>query len=147
MTILTPPDAADRREETVVSQNGVVEQREQIVVDEVAERRQLLYRVSQFIWLAAGCLESLLGLRIVLKMIAANPNAGFAQFVYALSTPFLLPFNNLTTNPSAQGMVFEVTSIIAMAVYALLALVVVQGLWVLFFRAHTRSLKTYRRTS
>jgi len=146
MTLVTP-EPADRREETLVTQNGVVEQREQIVVDEVAERRQMLYRVSQFIWLAFGCLEALIGLRIVLKMIAANPNSGFAAVVYAFSTPFLLPFNSLTTNPSAQGMVFEVTSIIAMAVYALLALVVVQALWILFNRAYTRSLKTYRRTN
>ncbi len=145
MTIITP-EPADRREETLVRENGAIEQREQLVIDEVAERRQLLYRISQLIWLAAGCLEALIGLRIVLKMIAANPGAGFAEFVYALSTPFLLPFNNLTINPSAQGMVFEVTSIIAMAVYALLAVIAVQGLWIIFYRTYTRSLKTYRRT-
>jgi hypothetical protein len=146
MTIVSP-EPADRREETLVRQNGMVEQREQIVVDEVAERRQLLYRISQLIWLAFGCLEALIGLRIVLKMIAANPGAGFAELVYALSLPFLLPFNNLTTNPSAQGMIFEVTSIIAMAVYALIAVVLVQALWILFYRTYTRSLKTYRRTN
>ena len=61
--------------------------------------------------------------------------------------PFLLSFNNLTTNPSAQGLIFEVTSIIALAVYALMAVVLVQALWILFYRTYTRSLKTYRRTN
>ena len=140
------PEQADRREETRVRQGGGVEQREQIVVDEVAERRLWLYRISQILWLACGALESLIGVRIVLKLIAANPQAGFAQLVYALSAPFLRPFANLTVNPSFEGVVVEVTSMIAMAIYALLTLLVVQAIWIVFFRTYTRSMKTFRKT-
>jgi YggT family protein len=140
-------EPTDRREEIRVHQQPDFEQREQIVVDAVAERRQLLYRVSQLIWLAAGVLEAMIGLRVFLKLIAANPNAFFARFVYAMTAPFLWPFSNLTVTPSAEGMVLEISSLIAMVVYAVATWVVVQAIWLLFFRTYTRSLKTYRRTN
>ena len=141
------PEPADRREEIRVRKDRDVEQSERIVVDEVAERRLWLYRISQFLWLACGALEALIGLRVVLKFIAANPNAGFARMVYSLSALFLQPFAGLVINPSFEGIVLEVTSLIAMMVYALLTLLVVQAIWILFYRTYTRSLKTYRRTS
>ena len=125
---------------------GGVEQRDQIVVDRVAEQRQWLYRISQLIWLACGALESLIGLRIILKLMAANPEAGFAELVYGLSALFLRPFVGLTVNPTFEGMVLEITSIIAMIVYAILTLIVVQAVWILFYRTYTRSRKTFRRT-
>lgn len=144
---MTLPEPADRRVETRVRQVGDVEQREQLVVDEVAERRLWLYRISQLIWLACGSLEILIGLRIVLKLIGANAQAGFAQMIYAFSAPFLLPFAGLTINPTVETMILEITSMIAMIVYALLALLVVQAIWIVFYRTYTRSLKTFRRTS
>lgn len=143
---MTLPEPADRREETRVRRTGDIEQREQIVVDEVAERRLWLYRISQLIWLACGSLEILIALRILLKLIGANPQAGFAQMIYAFSTPFLLPFAGLTTNPTFEAMVLEITSMIAMIVYALLALLSVQAIWIVFYRTYTRSLKSFRRT-
>ena len=144
---MTLPEPADRREETRVRRNGDVEQREQLIVDEVAERRLWLYRISQLIWLGCGSLEILIALRIVLKLIGANPQASFAQLIYAFSTFFLLPFAGLTLNPSYEGMVLEITSMIAMIVYALLALLGVQAIWIVFYRTYTRSLKTFRKTS
>jgi len=140
-------EPTDRREEVRVNQQPGFEQREQVVVDSVAERRQLLYRISQLIWLAAGVLESMIGLRVFLKLIAANPNAVFARFVYLVTTPFLWPFTNLTAQPTSEGMVLEISSLIAMVVYAVATWVVVQAIWLLFFRTYTRSLKTYRRTN
>jgi uncharacterized protein YggT (Ycf19 family) len=68
----------------------------------------------------AGLLEILLGLRFLLKLIAANPNSGFAVFIYGITKPFLAPFTALVGTPTSGGTILEVTTLIAMAVYALL---------------------------
>jgi len=61
----------------------------------------------------------LLGLRFVLKLIAANPDSGFAAFIYGITGPFIAPFALLVGTPTAGGIILEVTTLIAMAVYAL----------------------------
>lgn len=137
----------DRRQDVRIRRLGRLKHAEKVVVDRIAERREILVKVVQFIWLLGGALEALIGLRIVLKFFAANPNAGFAQVVYGLSSLFLWPFANLTVNPGANGMVLEFTSMIALIVYALLTWIGVQVIWVMFYRAHARSVATYRRMS
>lgn len=97
--------------------------------------RELRYRLAkteQIIWLIVGVLEGLFGIRLVLKLIAANPEAGFAQLIYGFTVVFLVPFANLTEDPSAGGSVLEVTTLIAMLVYALFAWGVVRILYAIF---------------
>lgn len=85
------------------------------------------------IWLVAVVLEVLIAFRVFLKLIAANPQSGFASFIYNITAPFLAPFAGLTSTPAADnGAVLEISSLIAMAVYALLfwlALYVVRLIW------------------
>ena len=92
--------------------------------DVAAERRQSTFQVTQIIWTLVGILEIALGLRFVLKLIAANPDAGFARAIYGLTQPFLAPFTALVGTPTSGGTVLEMTTLIAMAVYALLAWIV-----------------------
>lgn len=132
--------------------NGTVEQPERVVVRETEyayttepvyeepavvyttlDQRQIISKVIQLIWLMAGVLEALIAIRIFLKLIAANPNAGFANFIYGLTGVFLLPFSGLTTQPStASGSVLEISSIIAMVVYALFFWLVTRLIRLLF---------------
>jgi YggT family protein len=112
--------SVDRREETVVTQQPGYAATEQVTRDVAAERRLRLALVTQIIWAILGLLEILLGLRFALKVIAANPNSGFAVFIYGITKPFLAPFTALVGTPKSGGMIFEVTTLIAMAVYALL---------------------------
>lgn len=79
----------------------------------------MLRKVNQIIWLVAVVLEVLIAFRVFLKLIAANPQSGFASFIYSVTAPFLAPFAGLTSTPTASGSVLEISSIIAMAVYAL----------------------------
>lgn len=102
------------------------------VHDQQMQYRYTLSKITQIIWLLTGILEGLIGLRVLLKLMAANPNAGFAEFVYGITTPFLVPFFGLTATPAANGSVLEIPSLIAMLVYALLAWVLVRTLWVVF---------------
>lgn len=129
----------DRREETVVTQQPGYTSSEQVVQDVAAERRNSGFQLSRIIWTLLGILEILLALRFVLKLIAANPNSGFAQFIYSITGPFLAPFAGLTATPATGGVVLEVTTLIAMAVYALFVWIVVALLQVLLDRPSARS--------
>lgn len=105
---------------------------------DVAEHRYTLAKITHFIWFITGILEAVIGIRVLLKLIAANPNAGFAQFIYSMTAPFLVPFFGLTATPSANGAVLEIPSLVAMLVYALLAWGIIRLLWLLFDRPPTR---------
>ena len=80
-----------------------------------------LFRGTQVVWYILGILEVILGFRFVLKLLAANPAAGFTDFVYDLSRPFAAPFLNVFRVTRVEGSVFEWTTLLAMAVYWLIA--------------------------
>jgi YggT family protein len=136
---------ADRRTSIVETQLGGVERRQEVVQDLSFERNQTLNKVSQFIWLLFGILEGLILLRVFLKLIAANPANPFARFIYSLTDLFLWPFFGLTVTPSAEGIVFEIPSLIALIVYALIGWVIVRLVWLLFDRPSRTSITTYER--
>jgi YggT family protein len=92
----------------------------------------LKLKLVQVTWLALGLLEALLGLRFVLKLVAANRDNMFASFVYNISRPFMLPFADLTFTPQAEGIVLEINTLIAMAVYALAAWAVLRVIFLIF---------------
>ena len=74
------------------------------------------------IYLVLAVTDGLIAIRFALKLLAANPEAGFAQLIYGLTAPLVAPFVGLLGNPSSSGgNQFEVTSLAAMAVYALAA--------------------------
>lgn len=98
------------------------------------EQRIFTFKATQLVWLFFGILEVLIGLRVFLKLIAANPESPIAQFIYGFTNLFLFPFQGLTVTPSAGGMVLEISSLIAMVVYALIAWAIERLIWVIFYR-------------
>ena len=96
--------------------------------------RVFTWKFTQLVWLLFGLLEALIGLRVLLRLIAANPRNLFAELVYNFSYPFVWPFLGLTRTLSAGGEVLEISSLIAMFVYALVAWVIVQLVWILIDR-------------
>jgi uncharacterized protein YggT (Ycf19 family) len=111
-----------------------------------AERRQNLHRASQVDWLLGSALQAAIGMRILLKLMAANPEAGFAQFVYGLTEPFLRPFINLLPAPGANGAVLEISSLIAMLVYAFLTWLAVCLIWIIFHRPSSRTVSIHEQS-
>src|SRR5512138_3747939 len=93
-----------------------------------------LTRVSGLIQLGALVVNGLIGLRFLLKLLAANPANPFAALVYFLSAPFVAIFVGLTPTPSFQGIQIEFFDLIAILVYFLLAWAIVRLLWILFAR-------------
>lgn len=98
------------------------------------ERRIFTFKVTQLVWLLFGILEALIALRIGLKLIGANPASPVAVFIYGFTDLFLWPFTGLTGTPAAGGMVLEISSVIAMVVYALIAWALERTIWVIFYR-------------
>jgi len=135
----------DRRKKVVVQQHGDHVHEEHVVQNVNLEYRESVYKVSQIIWLLFGGLEALIGIRVIIMLIGANPANGFTAFVYQLTQLFLWPFQNLIANPTFQNMTLEVTSIIAMIVYALLGWLIVRMIWVVFYRTPTSEVTTYDR--
>ncbi len=135
----------ESQDQVSVDAQGAYQHRRRIVRDVSAERRQLLRKVSQFIWLLFIMLEILIGLRIILRLIAADPNNGFASFVYNLSNAFLQPFFGLTANLAADNMVLEIPSIIAMIVYALLGWLIIRVIWLIFYQPSATIVSDYQK--
>ena len=59
--------------------------------------------------------------RVVLKALAANADVGFVRFVYGVSAPLVVPFQGIFPTPTSQSNVVEFSSLVAIAVYALVA--------------------------
>jgi len=116
------------------------------------ERRIFTFKATQVVWLFFGVLEALLALRVALMLIGANPDSPFAAFVYGFTDLFLAPFAGLVASPSVGGMVLEISTLIAMLVYALIAWVLDRIIWVIFYRprgpmvAVTQTTSTENRT-
>jgi uncharacterized protein YggT (Ycf19 family) len=138
-------DQIDRSKRVVVHQSGDHVHEEHVVHNANLEYREALSKVSQFIWLIFVGIEALIGIRVILMLIGANPANTFTAFVYQLSELFLWPFRNIVANPAFQNNVLEITSIIAMIVYPLIGWAIVRLIWVLFDRAPTSEVTTYHR--
>lgn len=77
---------------------------------------------SRVVWFVAGFIITLLVLRMVLLLLAANQGNAFVDFVYALSAIFAAPFFGIFAYTPAYGSsVFEISSLVAILVYALVA--------------------------
>ena len=118
--------SVDRRDETVTTQQPGYAATEQVTHDVAAERRMGTFQVTSIFLTILGVLEILLGARFVLRLIAANPDSGFTQFIYGASAIFVAPFASLVPTPATGGMALEVTTLLAMAVYALLFWIVLR---------------------
>jgi YggT family protein len=97
-------------------------------------QRTFTFKATQLVWLVFGILETLILLRILLKLLAANPNNQVAAFIYSITDVFLAPFAGLTGTPAAGGMVLELSSLLAVVVYALIAWVIERVVWLIFYR-------------
>jgi hypothetical protein len=111
------------------------------------EQRIVTFKATYVIWLLLGLLEALLAFRVGLKLIGANPANPFAMLVYNFSYIFVFPFMGLTAAPAAGGMVLEISSVIAMGVYALLFWALERLVWVILYRPREAAVDVTQRTT
>ncbi|HWR64570.1 MAG TPA: hypothetical protein VN364_00480 [Bellilinea sp.] len=112
--------SVDRREETSITHLPGYTATEQVVLDVAAERRLELFQVYRILGTLLVFLEILLAIRFLLRVISANPDSGFAVLIYGITGILVAPFNGLVSIPILGGITLEVTTLIAMAMYALL---------------------------
>jgi hypothetical protein len=78
--------------------------------------------VRRIIYYIAGFIIVFLALRIILLLLAANQGSGFVDFVYAVGGFFAAPFYGIFSyQPSYGQSTFELSSILAIVIYALAA--------------------------
>lgn len=99
--------------------NDVETSRQTVRTTRTTDGQVIIHRI---VWYIAGVIIALLALRIVLLLLAANQGSAFVDFVYALSGIFAWPFYGVFSyEPSYGRSVFEISSAVAIAVYALMA--------------------------
>lgn len=80
-----------------------------------------IYRANQVIWYIVGILNVFLLFRFILKLLSANPEAAFTNFIYTVTKPFISPFLTVFGISTVENIVFEWTTILAIVVYTLVA--------------------------
>ena len=85
------------------------------------QTKEAIFRTYQVIWYILGVIEVLLAFRILLKLLGANTQSGFTNFIYIMSNPFALPFAGILGITDISEMVFEWSTLIAMVVYVIIA--------------------------
>lgn len=85
-----------------------------------------IYRGTQIVWYILGIVEVLLAFRFVLKLMGANPAAGFSSFVYGITYIFATPFLSVFRISQVAGSILEWTTILAMFVYWVVAFAIIK---------------------
>ncbi len=95
-------------------------------------RRRALAKWTQVGALLIITLESALAFRVLFKLIAANPANPFAHFLYQVTQPFAAPFIGLVGMPYFSGSVFEISTLIGMAIFGAVYWIIIRLMWVIF---------------
>jgi hypothetical protein len=103
---------------TTVPVEDADDRREVVDTTTVTDGRILAQRV---IWYIAGFIITLLVLRFVMFMLGANRDSGFVDFIYSISNVFAAPFQGIFPAPVYGQFFFDTASLVAIAVYALVA--------------------------
>ena len=80
------------------------------------------FTAARVIWFVAGVIIVLLALRFLFVLLGANRDNGFVDLIYTLLYPFAAPFFGIFSYDVSYGESrFELSTLVAMAIYALIA--------------------------
>lgn len=80
--------------------------------------------LASLIDLFVGLAEIDLGIRVILRLFAANPDVSFVQWIYNTSDTLLQPFRGIfPAGHVVGGHLLDFTALFAMLIYALLGVV------------------------
>ena len=94
-----------------------------------------IYKGSQVVWYILGVIQLLLAFRFVFRLMGANPEAGFTNFIYSITRPLTAPFSAVFPSAPIEANFLEWSTLLAMLVYWIIALGVVK----LFFLSRSVS--------
>jgi YGGT family len=110
-----------QREDYVDPMGNRVESSVQVYEDRNQSRANIRYWITTVTYFILGVLEVILALRLIFRLLGANQDNGFITFLYNLSHVFVGPFNGIFNDQALGRSVFELSTLIAMLVYALIA--------------------------
>lgn len=91
-------------------------------VDEPDEAPPASTMISKVVYIITGVIIALLSFRFLLSLLGANRENAFADFIYAISYPFVAPFFGLFNYDPQYGVArFELETLFAILVYAFVA--------------------------
>jgi uncharacterized protein YggT (Ycf19 family) len=91
-------------------------------------------RLTGLIHFGFNVLNGLIVLQFLLKLIGANSANPFVDFIYTITAPFLRAFQSPALTWSIRGVEFEFFAWIAIAVYTLIGLIIIDLIWLLYYR-------------
>ena len=92
------------------------------------------WRAVQLVYLIFGVIDGLLVIRLILKLLGANPTAGFSNWVYNFTAFFLAPFKNILPTIGTAESQLEMSVALAILVYALLGWALGRLVVIIFYR-------------
>lgn len=85
------------------------------------QRHMIIFqKIANIVWLITFFILAVILLRFVMLLINANEQNSFVSWVYDTSAFFVRPFLGITNDPTFNGSVLEINSLIAMLIYMLL---------------------------
>ncbi|GER90577.1 hypothetical protein KDW_47390 [Dictyobacter vulcani] len=111
-----------------------VEKRKDVYQNNAIDMANARYWMTSVIYFLLGVLEVILGLRFIFRLFGANEISPFISFLYNLSHPFVSIFNGIFNDQTIGNTgVFEISTILAMLIYALIGWGIVSLVRVIFF--------------
>lgn len=95
------------------------------------------HRTAKIIKAVFGVVVLLIGLRFVLLLLGANPDAAFTRLLYGITVPLVFLFLEVFPAPQRHGRMVEVASLLAMGVYWLLGRIIARFVYLRKPRGHT----------
>jgi YggT family protein len=100
-----------------------------------ANQNSSVARIVNITYFLFGVLELLLVVRLILHLVGVNAGNGFANLIDVLSAPFVGLFASLLQNPIlGETAVLEITTLIAMLVWAIVGWIVGRVIWLTLSR-------------
>ena len=113
--------AQSQHESYVDSRGNQVENRSEVYENENLRRANIRAWISRIVYFVLGVVEVILLLRLIFRLLGANESSDFVMFLYNLSHIFVGPFNGIFNDQALGRSVFEISTVVAMIVYALIA--------------------------
>jgi len=117
---------------------------DRVVEDEAASRFSALDLVTRIIWFLTGLLLVGLVIRFIFKATGANTASSFVSFIYNTTAAFVAPFRGIFSDSASGSNVLEVSTIVAIVVWALIAFFVTWLLGIVL-GGPSRGTREYRR--
>ncbi len=117
---------------------------DRVVEDEAVGRLSALDLATRIIWFLTGLLLVGLVARFILKATGANTASSFVSFIYNATAAFVAPFRGIFSDSVSGSNVLEVSTIVAIVVWALIAFFVTWLLGILL-GGPSRGVREFRR--